>query len=217
MTDEWMTMSKDAKATFVKEAHSLAGHELKAAISTTISQWTSHNRQQMFQVSSTWMDSFDLEKEFGSKPEQLAAIKQNSSSFMCPIRNTLVFEVPRYTSSSTETKEQTRRQEYELNTDGSSAATKVVKPDKGEKRKLKDDTEAVANKPLSAGGLKRIEKMLVAIETMETRHTNLMPHMNNVPAPITNKVNLLRAELDAFHAELTVAATEKATYLGDHM
>ena len=91
---EFLNLRPADRAKFNQDNHDKLGPQLKMAIKqlVTISRKTQTIQKAM--AKGHMIDEIDLTEKYGKKPEQLAAIKQNAYSFICPIRRVQLYADP---------------------------------------------------------------------------------------------------------------------------
>lgn len=203
----WCDLDKCDKQRFFQESHGLVGLELKAAIRSTITKSSISAQHESFTMEGTWMDETTVRKTFENRPAQRDAILENAKRFMCPVQKVEIFEVPEYKSVAKESRDTSTTQEHELSTEGTQKGT-------NKRAAAGDDVVKIAkqktHKPLSDAQVKRLQKHIDTDKALVSTSDGL--DLTDVPTKLSGKVCLQRAELDAVHAEMHIAISEKAGF-----
>ena len=116
-------LSKEDKATFIREHHDKFGAHLKMAIRQQVTVTKGARSNQLAMQQGHMKDEADLIEKFLKKPEQLAEIFKNAYSFTCPIRNCKLWADPDFVTEWNFTMTEHTEQILNLETNDSAKPT----------------------------------------------------------------------------------------------
>ena len=128
---DFTKLSEQDIAKFKQEHHDKLGPNLKMAIRQQVNVTRKTQTLQKAMAKGHMKDEIDLREKYGKKPDQLAAIKQNAYSFICPIRRVQLYADPDFCTEWNFIQEDNTEQLLNLDTNDTARATKKAKDRKG--------------------------------------------------------------------------------------
>ena len=172
LAQDWTKVTENEKKEFYKKYQEQAGPDLLTRLQETVTESKKTSSAVSFEGTGDFLDEIDLEEKYKNKPDQLAAIKANTRTYFCPVRQVQLFEDVKYKRTAVETEEyakvqKRKRQSIPLEQgerDETAADSSQCK--KGKKEAAKSELPK-----LKAGGKKKISKK---VELMNAKKLQLM-------------------------------------------
>ena len=95
---EKFSNDEESRANFIKRSRGLLGSELKALVETTLTERTSEFAHTKRKRHVDFLDEQDLKKRFADRPEQLANVLANGSSFTHPETGATLYQLTTFTA-----------------------------------------------------------------------------------------------------------------------
>ena len=155
---DWTTLAEADKRQFYIEAQDLSGNALHLKMQEAISQRVTKKSSVKFVGTGEWLDEQDLEEKYAKKPDQLANIKHNTRTMVCPIRRVKLFEDVKFTSETVDEECRTEERKRKIE----------MAPPRLPKAKAKAGAKAIGNQvvdaKLKAGDKKKLSKKADAMK-----------------------------------------------------
>ena len=155
-------MDQDRLEAFYRNHGHLRGSELRSKVEETVADWKTSTTKFEFNATGEYLDEEDLTSKYASKPDILTNILKNAPRYFCPVKRTLLYADPKYTSKvqdATEHGTQTKRKGLlVLKDDAPQTKKNKAKTSKGQKDQEPSGTE----QKIKAGERKKILKKLDA-------------------------------------------------------
>ena len=157
LVEDWSSVTEEEKRQFYVDAEDKCGNELLLKMQETITHSTMKRSTVKFTGTGDFMDEIDLDIKYANKPDQLANIKKNTRTMLCPVRRVKLFEDMKYVSETQE--EETRQEEKKRKLEMAPKAQPKAKTRIGKK------PEEAPEIKLKAGEKKKLNKKAESIKT----------------------------------------------------
>lgn len=172
LAKDWTNVSENEKKEFYQKYKEMAGQDLLTRLQETVTEHKKTSSAVSFEGTGDYIDEIDLDEKYKNKPDQLAAIKANTRTYFCSVRQVQLNEDVKYKRKAVETEEYMKVQKRKMQSipleqgegDGTAADSSSCK--KGKKEAAKSELPK-----LKAGGKKKVSKK---VELMNAKKLQLM-------------------------------------------
>ena len=171
LAEDWTKVTENERKEFYQKYKELAGSDLLTRLQETVTESKRTNSAVSFEGTGDFLDEIDLEEKYKNKPDQLTAIKANTRTYFCPIRQVQLFEDVKYKRRAVETEEYTKVQKRKTQSIPLEQGEPGTAADSSQCKKGKKEAAKIELPKLKAGGKKKIFKKL---ELMNTKKLQLM-------------------------------------------
>lgn len=115
LVSDWRSMSEDERRAFIAESNHLAGADLIAKLSETVTLTKTSTSKTSFSSSGQFKDEAQLEQDYAGRPEIVQNIKANARKILCPVKKIYLYEDVTYSSNRQD--EESKTEKHVVNVD----------------------------------------------------------------------------------------------------
>ena len=172
--DMWSKLAPAAKSDFKLRMAGVGIEGIAAAMTTELQETNTVTDEKTFEAQGEMMDEETLDEAYKNRPLQLAAIKRNARKLWCPIQETNLYEVPKYTTSSTHAEHVQYDAKRKLAAQGQVKAAKRPTTAPAQEAATSEPTEKEKKRvPISEALTKKLDKIMKSMHDEQKKASDV--------------------------------------------